>query len=565
MRTRLDTAKLSTILFLIFFVPYVAAAVVWLVLGLFPVLASAFQPMHETLHDWGGGEQAIQLEVSDWDGTFEQETTAAWPMRTNELTFRAGDESVISFQNHDRGVRHNLSIYTDSSAREAIFQGTVVPGPASDGDDPSRTVYRFATPPIGTYYYRCDVHPDMDGIVRVVDNTRALSSLTFAELARGIAGAAHLSESPMQSGLQYLFSVVNLCLGVLLVRLRPGDRAARFLALGMVGTGAVFNLQTHTLENATAWVDNLHEGLHLVSGVAYLYALLLFPDGNLVPGWSSSGWSGRGLRAFALVVFAFLGWMFGSTVHGEPESFVFFFGVLIPIAGVISQAFRYRHAPTVEARQLSRSLMWALSLALAAALLFGLVALVAVGIGPSLAGQPLEGLKRFVFLVFPPLFAAIPILLFVLMVRYQVWDIDRVINRALVYGALTGTLGVTYLMSVILFGALLTAIMGQRSNAVVVAASTLAVAASFQPARRRIQAFIDRRFHRPTYDAALTLAAFGTSVRDEVDLTRLSDGLLTVVNETLQPAHASLWLRPTENTSRPVRNDPRHDPPTVAG
>lgn len=564
MRTRLDRPTRSTILFQCLFATYVTAAVLWLMLGLMPVLASAFPAMHQTLHGWGGGERAIHLEVSDWDGSFEQETTASWPMRTRELTFQAAQLAVVSFQNNDIGVRHNLSVYTDWSARETIFQGEAIPGAARDGDEPSRTMYRFPMPPTGTYYFRCDLHPEMNGTLRVQNNAGVLSSPALAGLARGIAGAAHFAESPANTALQYLFSVVNLCLGVLLARLRPRNRAARFLAFGMVGTGAVFNLQTHGVENATAFVAKLHEAQHLVSGVAYLYALLLFPDGKLIPGWSSGGWAKRALSGFLLVLFAFLGVMFSTTVHGEPESFIFFFGVLIPIAGVISQAIRYRHASTAEERQLSRSLMWALSLAFATALLFGLFALVTVGLGSNLADQPLDDLKWIVFLVFPPLFAAIPVVLFVLMIRYRVWDIDRVINRALVYGALTGTLGVTYVISVILSGGLLTAIMGQRANALAVAASTLAVAASFRPARRRIQAFIDRRFHRPTYDAARTLATFGATVRDEVDLTRLTDSLLTTVNETLRPTHALLWLRPLEQrTGRSPRNDPRHDPPTV--
>ncbi|HSH79358.1 MAG TPA: hypothetical protein VLA19_12615 [Herpetosiphonaceae bacterium] len=132
--------------------------------------------------------------------------------------------------------------------------------------------------------------------------------------------------------------------------------------------------------------------------------------------------------------------------------------------------------------------------------------------------------------------------------RYRLWDIDLLINHALVYGTLTVTLALVYLSSVVVLQQLFVPLTGQESDVAIVA-STLAIAALFQPLRRRIQGLIDRRFYRRKYDAVKIVQAFGSRLRDEVDLNTVSDDLLVVVEETLQPVHVSLWLR----ASRPER------------
>jgi hypothetical protein len=124
--------------------------------------------------------------------------------------------------------------------------------------------------------------------------------------------------------------------------------------------------------------------------------------------------------------------------------------------------------------------------------------------------------------------------------RYRLFDLDRIISRTLAYGLLTLLLGGGYAAVVLGLGQLL----GRDSSSLVVAAATLAVAAAFQPARRRIQAAVDRRFNRRRHDAARTIAAFNDRLRDEVDLDALSAELLAVVEQTMQPTQTSLWLRP---------------------
>jgi hypothetical protein len=148
--------------------------------------------------------------------------------------------------------------------------------------------------------------------------------------------------------------------------------------------------------------------------------------------------------------------------------------------------------------------------------------------------------------VFPATISLIPIAIGVAVLKYRLYDIDRVINRTLVYGLLTILLGAVYLAGVFGLGQLLNPVSGE--SALAVAASTLAVAALFQPARRRVQAVVDRRFNRRRYDAARTVEGFSGRLRDEIDLDTLSVELLAVVEQTMQPTAVSLWLRPSALT-----------------
>jgi len=142
-------------------------------------------------------------------------------------------------------------------------------------------------------------------------------------------------------------------------------------------------------------------------------------------------------------------------------------------------------------------------------------------------------------------FSGIPLAIGFAVLRHRLYDIDRIINRALVYGSLSVLLAATYFGGVTATQAVFQTLTGQHHlPQLAIVASTLVIAALFMPLRRRIQSFIDRRFYRRKYDARKTLEAFSTRLRDKTDLEALHDDLVGMVRKTMQPAHASLWLRP---------------------
>jgi hypothetical protein len=204
-------------------------------------------------------------------------------------------------------------------------------------------------------------------------------------------------------------------------------------------------------------------------------------------------------------------------------------GPVAVVAAGVSVLVRFRRAQGVERQQIKWLLYAVLTVILAYPLLA--VAMTALGSTSELAGDVSVSL----------LVAPVPLTMGLAILRYRLYDIDRLINRTLVYGLLTVLLGAIYAAGVFAIGRLLDPADGQSELAV--AASTLAVAALFQPARRRIQQTVDRRFNRRKYNAVKTVEAFSARLRDQVDLDTLSAELLTVVDQTMQPTTASLWLR----------------------
>jgi hypothetical protein len=264
--------------------------------------------------------------------------------------------------------------------------------------------------------------------------------------------------------------------------------------------------------------------------------LLVFPDGHLrSPRWRWAAWLAAGGVAVMTLGIA------ASTLH-DPVRFALseeepggLPGLVLAVsvvaaavsflAGLVSLALRWSRARGNEREQF-KWVAFAAGLALVANIVLQIV-------------QP-PGLGL-VGVVLVPVGAAIAIL------RYRLYDIDRIISRTLAYGLLTALLGLVYVAGVFVFGRLLNP--GDEPSELAVAASTLTVAALFQPARRRVQAAVDRRFNRARYDAAKTVEAFSARLRDQIDLDTLTGELLAVVDQSVQPTRASLWLRPQRSGS----------------
>jgi hypothetical protein len=220
---------------------------------------------------------------------------------------------------------------------------------------------------------------------------------------------------------------------------------------------------------------------------------------------------------------------------------------LCMIASALSLLMRYRRSGGEEREQIK----W-IAFAASVVVLLYLITMVSSLMFPLgiwfAAGTPLWlGILQQAAIVS---FAAVPIAVGFAVLKYRLYDIDVVINRTLVYGPLTATLVALYFLGIVALQRVFVALSGQKSTLAVVA-STLLIAALFNPLRRRIQSFIDRRFYRSKYDAVKTLEAFSAKLRDETDLDALSDDLVGVVRETMQPSRVSLWLRETTESKRP--------------
>ncbi len=327
------------------------------------------------------------------------------------------------------------------------------------------------------------------------------------------------------------FMAVSFAIGAAIFWRRSDDRMALLVSLMLITFGAGLTVPYPLLDLPLLW-KALAEAVSFIGVTLLALFLYLFPNGRFVPRWTR--WLAVAWIGFMVPVTFF----FDSTLGllGHPFLLLALLGVGFLGTPLFVQVYRYLRASNPAQRQQTKWVVFGIAAALAGGnVLFLLDLIVPSGVLASLIGNT----AFFLLMLFIPISIVIAIL------HHRLYDIDIVINRTLVYGALTALLAALYFMGVATTQAIFRTLTGQQEQPqLAIVVSTLVIAALFSPLRRRIQALIDRRFYRKKYNAAKTLEAFSAKLRDETDLDALSGDLVGVVRETMQPAHVSLWLRP---------------------
>jgi hypothetical protein len=393
-----------------------------------------------------------------------------------------------------------------------------------------------------------------------------LASVAFFVLARAAQAEAPSSLVTSRSIIDLSVSVPFLAfplVGALIASRRPHNPigwiclAVGFLwmLLGLFDYYGVYGLAKPDTVPFPVVIYALVEWLWLPTvGLLAIYLVLLFPDGRL----PSRRW--RPLAWLSGAVIVLLGvdsvlapgeltdlegvrnpfGLEGASWLVDAEIVLLLLFVACILASAVSLILRYRHSGGEVREQIKWIALAGSFVGLLLSIVLGvlIVAEVIRGIGGS-TPLWLQGLLFVMILSF----TGVPVAIGFAVLRYRLYEIDIIINRALVYGSMTATLVAVYLGGVVVLQQLFVLLTGQRSTLAVVA-STLLIAALFSPLRRLVQGFVDRRFYRRKYDAAKTLEAFSARLRQETDLETLSGGLVRVASRAVQPAHVSLWLRP---------------------
>lgn len=359
--------------------------------------------------------------------------------------------------------------------------------------------------------------------------------ITLALVAIGSATAGGVLASRLPSNaVGWLLLAMGIGTGLLMACIGYSD----------MGISGRVDLPAATVQY-TAWATNWLGVPAFYGTISFL--LLLFPDGRLPsPRWRWVAIFAASSVAAAIVLSA----LWPPSMEGIPNPISPRDPTALEVVRTVATATDWLALPVLAATAAALVVRFRRSRGIERQQLKWIAytaTISAAGLALSVAGPEVTG--DVAFLIGLMGLASLPLAIALAILRYRLYAIDVVINRTLVYGFLTVSLGATYLASVILLQLTLEPI--TRGSGVAIAASTLAVAALFRPARARIQRFVDRRFYRQRYDARRTMEDFGARLRHELDLETLGVELCGVVRDTMQPNHVSLWLRPVD------RNDSR--------
>jgi len=338
-----------------------------------------------------------------------------------------------------------------------------------------------------------------------------------------------------------IFGLGFLIIGAVIFWLKSHDFMAFYTSLALVTFAIGFNTSTLVAFLPEWWLPI--QMIAFFGSVFFGTFFYLFPNGRFVPRWTRwlvVGW----------VFYSVIDYFFPNSPLEKSWPISLLFSCLL-VSVLVAQVYRYRRVSSQLERQQTKWVVFGMTIGLVG---FSLVVFLYFDnvlsiFPPTPLSDLIAGTALNLLILLIPLSIAFAIL------RSRLWDIDIIINRTLVYGTLTGILALLYVGSILLLQYLLRGVI-QQNNDVAIVISTLVIAALFRPLQRRIQRIIDRRFYRRKYDAARTVAAFSAVVRSEVDLNQLSEQLIAVVQETMQPKFVSLWLRKPDFERKEKENYP---------
>jgi hypothetical protein len=336
----------------------------------------------------------------------------------------------------------------------------------------------------------------------------------------------------LQMGLEFSLLVIFSALALLIFWRKSITWIGNLVSLSFLFLGLnFFAEEPRTLMRLYPQLETPIDFLTSMALVLFMLIFYLFPDGRFTPSWL--GW----VLAVLIAILLLDPLVIKSAVRGPSASLlVILTGMSGAALGVVSQIYRYRRVSNAIQRQQTKWIVLGLVCMFSAAM-----AWVVFAEAFPLEHGPARLAFNFSLILQYTVIYLFPIAVFISIMRYRLWDIDLIIRRTLVYGALTILLVLVYFGSVVILQSLFTALIGEQS-ALSIVLSTLGIAVLFNPLRGRLQEIIDRRFYRRKYDAEQVLAAFGQRAQQETDLEALTAGLMEVVRETMQPEGLSLWI-----------------------
>ena len=385
-----------------------------------------------------------------------------------------------------------------------------------------------------------DIPPSYAQYLTVCTQAFCQNQLATPEMVRSLhsAGLSLQFYALYITTLSALFMLVCFAIGVIIAWRKSDDWIALLVSLTFIILGSTIATDYQQLASMYPITQLPGDLLHFLFTTLPFLAVFLFPNGRFVPRWTR--WV-----ALMIILFAVGGSFFPASplnTSNLPDTLNIVLALLLFVTVLFAQIYRYVRVSTFIERQQTK---W-VTLGIAVTFIYFIALDILTTLNPDQTQARSLGflLPEASYLL---AFMIVPLAIAFSILRYRLLDIDLLINRTLVYGTLTAILALVYFGCVVLLQHLVNGVTGKVGQSpLIIVASTLAIAALFQPLRRRIQKIIDKRFYRRQYDAARILADFSITLRNETDLPQIREQLVAVVQETMQPAHVSLWLRKSD-------------------